>query len=1386
MANPYEGIDQSLMGEVPNLDIDPTKVAQTVTNTVNDLTDGTLIASNQPSTSTETEETYPIKVDTYAKRKQKNEERSAWRKLPEGDERTNAANKWAMKYHGKSYAAYEKEQESKKMSALDFAKGYSPLLDQEKMMSPAVGVLDWMTDLSNWGTQKIRQPLKIGEIPKIPKFESEANQAYREISSLIIPFFILRGKAIGGAGAIHKSGVAAKYAPWLHRLGNNPAFQRFAKIGLDQGVGAFTDLINKTNEVNDTLATSWKRGKWWGHQLIPEAWTSDKLSPDAKHRANVLEGVRLAFYTDVAEGFVKLFKASRGVKRVGTEFLTEAGEKSKKLDDLVIDPLDSKVFDETNITTDGLLRSEAKYERDLKSLTDYYSNSNKLDVNTPTVGIHKFSDNAQEGLIPKSFDGILGAAKDQAQIAGNVNTTFGRLGNLLTEGFRKAGLDADIIADRTLIKSLRNDLINGGKYSVKLPDGSFLPWKTIDKEGTILAEVISDPTLARGDLLKILANFRDTTAKLNKVGMNALSKANKQTLKMWSDLNTDKATAYFLTSEAGQIADLSEGSRLVKDSNAVSRANDLLLDRLELFDIESKLHDFNFKGRKDLLTQINADPANAFRYIEQLESKYTNKLSKVIPEAKKLRAYLEGIQDASPEFAEAVRLAYEMSDGNVRTIKDLNKYIQNTFGTWNKAFVDMSPEIPSYVYKQLMGNVFNSMLSAIGTPVRALYGNFGGFIAEPVSVFYGALRSGDVQQLRRASHMYFGFSDTFQNGLPYMGKMFRKASNDPQSLRHFTRKDFDTFVAGKELNQEIASASAKKGEYGPQVIQTWGEELEALANNPWLRFGPNAMTGLDGFTQATQKIAMDKAEAFDRLLMKYPNGKWSKNEFQELWQDLYKKNRDAEGFIKDEAVDYARGEIALNLDSALSKSLNPMLQRIPIARSILWFPKTSINSLSLFGKYSPRIGTKEFGNLGLDFVSEHAEFLGPYGKKAANEFSIAEKIASLKKRNRWKSTDPVEIVEAKWNHLRNLVQGRAAIGNVAVMSAGILALQGRIRGNGHWDPRVQKVRNDQGWERKTIQGLDGKWHSYEALGPLGEWLALTVDFADNFDSIGTAAFEKMDKKMGFILGASIVDKSLLGSVEPLYDILSGNTAAIGRWRTTMENVLFPGASFRNELGKNLFGMLREVNNSDVQELQRNKNNWLDVFDPAGAQAPLINFVDGKPINKAGDSILARTTKTIFGFGGTSSPSKEGQFLIDIEFDMLPQFNIASNGVEYSSSEKSELKALMGQDGHFNREINKIMKKAEQVTYKTPDGQTITGYVNVMRYHRRVGNTSESLETYSRIVPQIESLLRQSMKRVEHRLSTYSRIKQEGYLKNQIDQSAKSQKSAELNELLELN
>ncbi len=1381
MANPYEGMSDNLIGDVQNLNID----TNAIVDGVNQIVDQTLVASTseRPTTTTEVVDNEPFKADTYAKRKERNDAFYAWRKLANGPYKDSLADEWSMKYNGMPYAEYKKQQE--KPSALEYAKSYTPLLNQELLMSPAVGGIDWLTDLGNWATQGIRQPLKIPDFPKIPKFEQEGAQAMREISSLILPYFVLRGKGMAGGQAVHQSQVAAKYAPWLYRLGNNPAFQRFARLGLDMGVGGFTDMINKTNSVNDTLATSWKRGKWWGHQLIPEGWTSDKLSPDAKHRANVLEGIRLGFYTDVVYGFLKVARAGRSVKNV-TTFLAESDSNVKNLNALTKDPLDAKVFDDSNSVADNLLRGEAKYERDLNSLTQYYKDSNKLNVDTPTLGIHKSSNELQAGIITKDFEGIIGAAKNQAQIATNSNTTFGRLGNLITEGFRKAGVDDAVIADRRIIKSLRDDLIKGGKYSVKLPDGTLLPWKTIDSEGTILAEIISDPTLPRGSLVKILDNFKTTVdgvKQLNKVGFNAITKANKQILKDWADINTEKATAYFLTSEAGQIADLSEGARLVKNTEAVARANEQLLDRLELFEIESKIHNFNFKGRKDLLTKLQTDPGNTFKYVNQLNSRFNSKLSEIVPEAKKFRTMLSDIQTHNPQFAEVIRLGYELSDGNVRTIKDINNYISNTFGTWSKAIYDGAPEMPSIVYKSFMSNVFNSMLSAIGTPVKALYGNFGGFISEPASVFYGALRSGDAMQLRRSAYMYFGFTDTLQKGFKHMGLMFRKAAANPDDVRSFTRQDFDRGIPQNlDLAEAVAEAAAKKGEYGPQALLGYHQIMDDLSKSPWFRFGPNAMTGLDGFTEATQKVAQDKGLAFDMLLEKYPNGKWSQTEFQELYEDLWNKGRDANGNIKSDSVDFARREIALNLDTPLTERLNPLLANYPILRSIFWFPRTQANVLDMFGKYAPRVGIAD-RNIGANFAGEYAELFGNAGGKKVSDFSIEEIQQILAKHGMDMSGDPL----AKFKHLRYKTQGRVAMGNLAVMGAWLAFSQDRIRGYGHFDRKVQKFRQDQGWERKTFQGLDGKWYSYEFLGPLGDWLATTVTVMDNFDTTNSARFEQLGKKMGFILGASVTNNSLLGTLEPLFDIMTFNETAVTRWQTQMTNAVFPLSNFRNELGKNLFGMLREVKYSDFGEMMRNKNNWLDVFDPAGAQAPLINFIDGKPINKAGDSVIARTAKTIFGFGGTANPSEESQFLMDIEYNMLPQFNMSSGGIEYSSDQKAELKRLMGEDGYFNKQLKSIMRMADKMTYKDPETNvTIKGYVNIMRNFRRKGITGEVLENYSRVIPRINLALKQAQKRVETRLSTYNEIRLLELEKAKIKDTARKRDDKKLNKLLDIN
>ena len=199
-----------------------------------------------------------------------------------------------------------------------------------------------------------------------------------------------------------------------------------------------------------------------------------------------------------------------------------------------------------------------------------------------------------------------------------------------------------------------------------------------------------------------------------------------------------------------------------------------------------------------------------------------------------------------------------------------------------------------------------------------------------------------------------------------------------------------------------------------------------------------------------------------------------------------------------------------------------------------------------------------------------------------------------------------------------------------------------------------------------------------------------------------------------------------------------------------------------------------------------KNNWLDVFDPQGAQPGLINFVTGQPINRQGKNVVTRTIKTVLGVGGTDDATPEGNFLLNVEYDITPKFNTAPNGVKYTSKQKSQLKELMGYDGYFNTRLKEIMKESEGVTHVTPDGKTIKGYLKVMRYFRRTGNTSKAVEEYSKTKNLVDTALNTAIGRVHSRLSDFAEIDLEGKLNKQAESAALEQDSNTLNKLLDVN
>ena len=399
---------------------------------------------------------------------------------------------------------------------------------------------------------------------------------------------------------------------------------------------------------------------------------------------------------------------------------------------------------------------------------------------------------------------------------------------------------------------------------------------------------------------------------------------------------------------------------------------------------------------------------------------------------------------------------------------------------------------------------------------------------------------------------------------------------------------------------------------------------------------------------------------------------------KEAQEDIYNSMFDKNGMITDKAVDYASREIALNLDNDGVRALSNFIAQYPAVKPFLMFPRTSANMIAMANKFAPI-------SVFMDDVNKLANPLAKYTTEEMAEILTSKGI-------------PVdEFAYQNFQALKAEVRGRKAIGTLTVTGAVGLFLNDRLRGNGHFDKERQRVRGELEWKPRTYKGWDGKWYSYDGLGPISDWLALTADVMDNFDSVTENDVETMLNKMGFILSANLTNKSMLAGLEPMNDVLSGNPAALNRWAASFASSFVPLSGARNELGRIIAPQLRELD-MEFTQLIRNRNKWTDLMDPKGALPFKYDWIDGKQVGYA-ENFFTRVWNATMPMKVHDGVSDERQFLMDIEYDSRPLFNKNTKGVEYTAEERSELFSKMGQLGTLKKEIKRIMNSDEAQDWK---------------------------------------------------------------------------------------
>ena len=1148
---------------------------------------------------------------------------------------------------------------------------FSPQAFAERAFTAQVGLLDAGIDALNM--------IPNVDIPKVPKFESDVSQSIREISSIVLPTVGLT--MAGGAGlgaAAGRLGTTTKVGKFL----NDPLVKSLGTKAFSAGAGAAVDYTVEINQRDDNLAgtlrKSWPR--WFG--WIPEdIATLDADSPEVKRAKNVTEGAYLGIGTDLLLGLNKLFRNVRGFQKGAPIPETEKAGSYFKQNVTIEGDVEDVVEASAAARSDALdeiggynISKKTAFTEDIE--TGMVSQT--LDESEPIFGYHDLYGYQEQGVRAVDDLGIVGASIDAARISDNIETIYGRIGNSVSEGALKFSLE-NIDNQQAIQRGLAAELTAADQYGYQTSLGTKITSQQINDAGERLAASFYEMNVDQ--LRNALVDYQrvNTTTSvpvLSETAYNGVVGAMKKYMDDFVNMDYMKAQAYVGTSFGGQISDMAQGMRLTEGTPAIERAQEQILDRMEFLMVQKNMTTYSNNRFKNMFQMFNtlsrsdADMMSAkeAKRIEQAirgeSDKTAAALAKIKDEAKFTVDNLREIAREQPEMLKPLMLAYELTDGNVDTITKLNNYLKQSTGILSKAFIDLQPEIPSVVLKGFYSNLYNSTLSAFGTPIKAGLSAAAQLIEKPLRTMAGGMLNKDMRTVRRGWYQYSAFGEALQDSFGYLKQVFKRSGMDPEVVA--AREDYGMPSRQLELINSFADAKAAQGDYGPQVFAEMVNNMQDLADHPWLRFGQRSMQALDGFTQSMVAHAEAKGRAFDDIT-KGGQLEFDADRANEVYRKVYSKMFDDTGLITDEAVKATSGEIALNLDNAATDFLSSFIRRAPIFRPFLLFTKTPLNELALSASYTP---------LGL-FVKDLNAFRAPFEEMPYQE--VEQLLAA-----RGIEVDPVSV-RAKYNELRADIKGRKALGALMVTGATFMAFNDTITGNGLYDKQKQALRRETGWKPRSIRLPGGQWVSYDNLGPITTWLSLTVDVVDNFDSLAPNEIGEQLRKLGFVLSAAIKDKTALSGLEPMMDILSLNPGAITKWGSGfLTSAAVPGSSQLAEISRLMDPGLKEVE-MELFDMMRNRNPLTKGQLPAK-----YDWIDGGEVGVP-DNLMARVWNTYMPWKVNGKISPEKQFLMDIEYDARPTLSTNGKGVKLSKEHRSEITNIMGRDKLFKAGIQRVMR-----------------------------------------------------------------------------------------------
>ena len=1173
-------------------------------------------------------------------------------------------------------------------------------------ISDAIGIVPWLKPVDDWWDENS------------PRSNHPVHKIIRDASSIIVPTMVGGGVVVGNL----KAATAARSIPQATRILGSIA----AHAGVDTAVTSISSHSKEQDNIARTL------NDWLGWD-IPWA-TRDTDSPDLIRKKNIYESAGLSVGVDLIQAAFSLGKV---MKAIPADEAADIAMSKYATGFESQDPITKNVLGRQSSRTAA---QRAETARRILKDPEFKEYDAFINEPVPAANHRAVTDLEVNPLLAKL---------DNFRIQNNIGTTNGRARPVVNTAFMKNLNVADMTTRaRKLLQPLfDNDIAQRVGVSIK---GKVASPKEINQSVTKLYDQVFNPEVPLKELETVINEMKTGVYQQQKFLKPEIYEVmDKEFTKAFTDLYNPKvmrASAMVTNQAAGTVADTASAIGLIGDIADTGRQHEIILDKLKLINNEVRINKFIANKADEYKTLVRSqDPVAVNQWLLGQQAEFTEGIATAMLKSNETFEVLETIAKNNPDYLKPMAAAMEATNGDVDTIHKLHRWTENNIGFVKKAFYDAEPEVPSLFVQGLNSVRYNHILSGLA-PIRAITGNSMLTAFKPASVLVGAKLTGDVGTFKKALWTYGGVSENLKRAFKVMGDEWRLANTKPEHAMMRGRADLRSAKMDNfEALEAMSEVWQKEGNTGKVAMWNLTKGMSWYNNNPFVRWGTNAMYAIDGFTGSMMASGTARAKAYTQM-MEETKGAFSKRAFDKLQRKLYDESFDATGLLTDKAAKHASQEIALNLDNDLSNRLNQFIEKVPAAKPLFLFPRTGINALNVAWSFTPGSSilpmyTKARKVLSATTLTEMTEALAEHGLEYSDEA-----FATLKS----------EYI------------GRQIMGGTVVTGAGIWALEGNLTGNGPHSAGERRRMMDMGWKPNSIKDpITGVWRSYKGMEPFDSLLSTVGDLVYYSNRVDQSITEQMYQKLAFSISMNVANKTFLSGFEPLVSMMSGDEGAWKRFWVNQGDALVPFApsGIRSVLNNAITPQLKDVENDWGALIQ---NKWKFLHKSGTAEDALQDQLDmytGSPIRF--QEPLTAAVNAFMPFGKSNGDMEPWrQWLISTGWDSTPTLSINPiTGMEITTQDRYKINNWIATNMDLAGQIESMMTRPDDFWTK-----------KIREYKKARGGMKQSEFPIKELVvhKELDRIHRQAMKYacsyLERYHSNYSAIgDQKARIKNALRQ-----------------